>query len=178
MSVLDYRLELFPDGQSPEIGIAGRIARDLSAVTLEVELTGNLDGVLIDQPEGVSVRRDGLWQGTCLELFLTPAGSRGYWEFNVSPAGHWNVYRFSGCRMGMTEEEAFGDLSFDFVRKSGSLRLSMAIDLSGIVLPTEPLHAAVCAVVKHRVGALSYWALTHCGPRPDFHRRESFILVI
>ena len=39
-------------------------------------------------------RRDRLWEETCLELFLGEEGSERYWEFNLSPAGHWNVYRF------------------------------------------------------------------------------------
>lgn len=171
-------MEPFPDGRSVDIAIAGSIVRDISLLTMEVELSGNLDGVMIEQSEDTRARRHGLWEGTCLELFLAPAASAGYWELNLSPAGHWNLYRFSGYRMGMAEEEALGDLPFDFGRNEGYLRLSVGIDLSGIVLPTDPLHAAVCAVVKHRAGALSYWALTHCGPRPDFHLRESFVLVI
>jgi hypothetical protein len=30
-------------------------------------------------------------------------------------------------------------------------------------------------VLQHRSGQLSYWAVTHCSPKPDFHLRENFI---
>ncbi len=178
MTTLSYHLEPFPGGLSPGIAIAGRIAGDFTALTVEYELGGDLGEVVLEGTGEVPARRRGLWEGTCLELFLAPGDSPVYWEFNLSSAGHWNVYRFSDYRQEMREEEAFRTLPFKFHRKPGSLVLSMEIDLAGIIHNPQPLDAAVCAVVKHRGGAMSYWALTHCGPRPDFHRRESFILAI
>jgi hypothetical protein len=178
MTTLSYHLEPFPDGLSPGIAIVGRIVRDFSALTVEVELGGDLGEVVLEGTGESPARRHGLWEGTCLELFLAPGDSPVYWEFNLSSAGHWNVYRFSDYRQEMREEEAFGNLPFKFHRKPGSLVLAMEIDLAGIIHTPQSLDAAVCALVKHRGGPMSYWALTHCGPRPDFHRRESFILAI
>jgi len=36
----------------------------------------------------------------------------------------------------------------------------------------------VAAVVKLRDGRVTYWALSHPGPRPDFHRRDSFLIKL
>lgn len=178
MTTLSYRLKPFPDGQAPGIAVAGRIVRDRSTLLLESRITGDVDGIFLESPADAPVRRHGLWEGTCLELFLAPAAAESYWELNMSPAGHWNVYRFSAYRRGMAEEESFKTLPFDFQRKPGSLELAMEIDLSGILPDPVPLHAAVCAVVRHRSGAATYWAVTHCAGCPDFHRRESFVLVV
>lgn len=178
MITLSYRLEPFPDGQTPGIAVAGRLARDRSTLLMEAKIEGEVDGILLESPAATPVRRHGLWEGTCLELFLAPAAAAGYWELNMSPAGHWNVYRFSAYRRGMAEEEGFGKIPFDFQRKTGSLELSMELDLSEILPEPVPLHAAVCAVVRHRSGTATYWAATHCADCPDFHRRESFVLEI
>ncbi len=40
----------------------------------------------------------------------------------------------------------------------------------------ETLDSAVSMVVKDNQGQISYWALAHYGPRPDFHGRESFLI--
>ena len=63
-------------------------------------------------PADMPARRDRLWEETCFEFFLAVKNSPRYWEFNLSPAGHWNVYRFADYRQGMQEEPAFASLPF------------------------------------------------------------------
>src|SRR5690349_14172779 len=48
-------------------------------------------------------RADELWQTTCFELFLKPAGGSGYVELNLSPSERWNAYDFEAYRWGMDE---------------------------------------------------------------------------
>ncbi|MEB3264615.1 MAG: hypothetical protein VKJ66_09615 [Synechococcus sp.] len=43
-------------------------------------------------------------------------------------------------------------------------------------LVEAPLRIGVTAVLEDRRGGISYWALAHTGPEPDFHRRDSFLL--
>ena len=44
-------------------------------------------------------------------------------------------------------------------------------------IPTEAaLQVAITSVIEERSGRLSYWALAHPGPEPDFHRRDGFLL--
>ena len=53
-------------------------------------------------PDYESIRRaDNLWLSTCFELFLAGESQPGYTEFNVSPSGAWNCYRFDDYRHGM-----------------------------------------------------------------------------
>ena len=60
-------------------------------MSLCYEARGNLSKVEIPAAAETPRRRDRLWEETCLELFLGTADSGEYWEFNLSPAGHWNV---------------------------------------------------------------------------------------
>ena len=69
-------------------------------------------------------------------------------------------------------------LPFSLSRQANVLQLFLEFDLSRIIVPQQKLDVAVSAVIKRRDGAISYWALTHPGTRPDFHRRDGFILEI
>jgi len=123
-------------------------------------------------------RRHGLWEGTCFELFLGLKDSPRYWEFNLSPAGHWNVYRFESYRQGMVEETAITALPLRVQRREDSLSMALELDLRAIVPAGRALEAAIAAVLKSREDEASYWALTHPGPEADFHRRDGFILEL
>ncbi len=152
--------------------------RRANALSVEYELRGDLSALSVPGPAGSPERRDRLWEDTCFELFLGPAGSDGYWEFNLSPAGHWNVYRFASYREGMREDPAFAALPFVVRAGSRTLRLSLDLELGRIVPAATDVEAAVCAVIKTRAGAVGHWALAHPGPRPDFHRRDGFRLEV
>ena len=123
-------------------------------------------------------RQDRLWEETCFELFLGTADSGEYWEINLSPSGHWNVYRFTGYREGMREETAITSLPFDLRRGPEALLLAVEIGIGSIVPAGKGLAAAVAAVIATIDGGKSHWALVHPGPRPDFHRREGFALTL
>ncbi len=175
MSPGRFSLQPFPAAGSPlEITITGEISRRAGTLALRYDLRGRLAEVAIPPVAQQPARRHGLWQETCFELFLGLRKAPPYWEFNLSPAGHWNVYRFSAYRQGMAEETAFTSMRFGVLRRPDSLELALEIDLDRLVPQAAPLEAAVAAVLKLRDGRLSYWALSHPGPRPDFHRRDSF----
>jgi hypothetical protein len=56
--------------------------------------------------------------------------------------------------------------------------MTVDLDLGKIVLDTRTLQVAVSAVLQHKDGELSFWALNHGGPRADFHRRDGFVIEI
>ena len=123
-------------------------------------------------------RQDRLWEETCFELFLDTADSGEYWEINLSPSGHWNVYRFTGYREGMREEPAIPSLPFDVRRDSEALILTAEFGIGKIVPTGKDLSAAVAVVIKTSDGGKSHWALVHPDSRPDFHRRDGFALIL
>ncbi len=126
-----------------------------------------------------AARRQGrLWEETCLELFLGTEGSGEYWEFNLSPAGHWNVYRFTSYRKGMREEAAITSLPFEVRRDPEALLLVAEIGVGRIVPAGKDLAATVAAVIGTTDGGKSHWAPVHPASRPDFHRRDGFALIL
>lgn len=124
-------------------------------------------------PGGSSPRRNGLWQGTCFEAFVSPVGLEKYYEFNFSLAPAWNVYEFDGYRTPQPPKA-----SQDFLLKSmhwnpSTKNLSVIIDNH---TPYRQFQVGLTAVLLEKSGVKHYLALAHAGEKPDFHLRGSFIL--
>ncbi|MDA8103798.1 MAG: DOMON-like domain-containing protein [Nitrospiraceae bacterium] len=174
-----FGLRPFPAaGLPPGIEITGYAARSEEKLSVKYELRGPLTQLLIPAPADMPARRDKLWEETCFEFFLGPKNSDRYWEFNLSPAGHWNVYRFASYRAGMQLEQAFTALPFSAETGPDSLILSVDADLTSLIRSDGAVDAGISAVVRLIDGTLTYWALTHPGPEPDFHRRDGFIFEL
>ncbi len=166
------------EGTGSDLKITGSIGRRANLLSVGCALTGNLSELAIPATEESPRRKDRLWEETCLEFFLGVKDSERYWEFNLSPSGDWNVYRFTSCREGMREEPAFASLPFAIRREPEALGLSLDLDIGKIIPARKDMEIAVAAVIKTVKGGTSHWALVHPGPRPDFHRRDGFLLGI
>lgn len=121
-------------------------------------------------------RRDGLWRQTCAELFVGVVGRCGYLEWNLSPSGHWNLYRFEGYRADGRPETAISDGSPRVDRSEQELIIIAALPLAPLGLADLPLEVGVSAVMESATGDLSHWAWHHPAARPDFHDRRGFVL--
>lgn len=175
----EHLLHPFPTSMPPPVlRLAVRIARRARLLAVRYELQGDLAALVTPAPSGPPSRRHGLWEQTCFELFLAAPLSPRYREFNLSPSGDWNVYRFTGYRDGMQEDERFGSLPFDIRLRPGSLSIDLEIGLEPVCDAADPLEIAVSAVIRHADGGTSWWALIHPGPEPDFHHRNGFILRV
>jgi hypothetical protein len=162
-------------GPPPHFTITASLARRAHILAIRYELTGQLGKLVIPAPADLPSRRHGLWEETCFELFLGVKNFPPYWEFNLSPAGFWNVYRFAGYRHGMVEETAFASLPLRLRRRPDSLRVELDLEIERIVGADQPLEVGIAAVIQLAGGGLTYWALTHPGPQADFHRRDGFL---
>ncbi len=162
----------------PPFQIAGTIARQANRLVMSYTLSGNLAEVVLPPPTALPSRQHELWQATCFEFFLGIQHSSQYWEFNLSPSGHWNVYRFSDYRQGMQEEMAFASLPFGVQTQENARSLSVDLDLTALIAVNQALEVAIATVIQHRDGKVTYWALTHRGVEADFHRRDSFIVQL
>lgn len=179
MNARDFQLQPFPTaGSHADLTITGSISRDSGVLAIRYVVHGPRAVLAIPAPAKVPARRQGLWEETCFELFLAGKDRRCYWEFNLSPGGHWNVYRFDDYREGMREEPAFAALPLRFEARRTSLSLALECSVDRIMAADQCLEVAISAVLKHRDGKTTYWALTHPGPFPDFHRRDSFVVAL
>jgi hypothetical protein len=177
-----------------DLKITGTIERRDRHLAVRYDLVGNLSEVVLPLEVGEErsaadfpKRKHELWKTTCFEFFLGVKHSDRYWEFNLSPAGHWNVYRFEGYRYGMEEETALTTLPFKVEHQPEMLSLALDCDLSSIdalpfsnqMAPSDrALEVAITAVIESKSGEITYWALTHPGAEADFHRRDSFIIEL
>ena len=179
-----FSLIPFPDNRPhPEIEITGQIEQFNQQLSITFLLTGEIEKIAVTPAAPNPFRRNELWQTTCFEFFLALKGSPKYWEFNLSPAGYWNIYRFDDYREGMAEELAFQSLPFLVKIKPDSLTLSLSLDLETIISSTQALEVGITTVIQSNINdliseqnSITYWALTHVSKEADFHQRKSFIL--
>ncbi|MBW4541291.1 MAG: DOMON-like domain-containing protein [Myxacorys chilensis ATA2-1-KO14] len=168
---------LKPFSPSVDLTITGSIERHSANLMIRYDLHGDLTAVVIPSPT-LAVRQHDLWKTTCFEFFLGLKNSKQYWEFNLSPAGHWNVYRFDGYRQGMQEELAIAALPVEVQQTSTTLMLTIALNLEQLELAEQSLDVAIASVVESKSGEITYWALTHPELEADFHRRDSFLIQL
>src|SRR5262249_19858662 len=114
-----------------------------ASLRLAYRAAGRMPDVALALP-AAPLFTDGLWQTTCFEAFLKPAGGAGYLELNFAPSGEWAAYGFSGYRVGMAPlrietpciQARRGEAAFD---------LEVMLDLAGVLAP-GPCRLAVSAV--------------------------------
>jgi hypothetical protein len=166
------------DSTLPNLEVIGTIARRDPFLVVQYTLLGAIDQVVIPAPSDAPARSANLWEQTCLEFFLSTRNSPSYWEFNLSPAGHWNIYHFDDYRQGMQEEQAYHALSFSTETEPDAFSLSLKLDLDDIIPVGRVLNVGISAVTQSKDGKITHWALTHPSTQADFHRRESFTIKL
>jgi len=170
------RLEPFPTAAGPAAGrLQARVGRHRRALRYRLSL--EVPGLVLPPPtRGTRERRHELWRHTCAELFIGAPRRRDYLEWNLSPSGHWNLYRFDDYREGGREAEEGVCPRFELTRTSTGVVIEGTLQLGPFRLEESPLEVGVCAVVEAGGGALSHWAAHHPAARPDFHDRRGFVL--
>ncbi len=161
-----------------EVKIVGSMGRDRNILKIRYSMMGPLETVAIPLPTDPPSRKTELWEETCFEFFLGIQDTPQYWEFNLSPAGHWNIYRFDAYRQGMQEETAFASLPFTVEHTVEGISLALACNLDALVPVDQRLELAISTVIKTKDQVSGYWALTHPGTQADFHRRDSFTIQV
>jgi hypothetical protein len=115
-------------------------------------------------------RADGLWQTTCFEAFLRPAGKHSYREWNFAPSGQWAAYDFSHYREGSANAEVcappYVRMEDNFTWWALGATIGVDADVSW--------ELGLSAVLEEKDGTKSYWALAHTADKPDFHAPGCF----
>lgn len=161
--------------ETPPIDLSVTVDRRGNFLVLRYEMAGTIESILMAERE-YPTRQMGLWETTCFECFFGVPGQDLYWEVNLSTAGHWNIFRLDGYRLGLREELAIKELTVLIDRSAFSLETEL--DLSLLGLETFELELSVTAVIADKLGGVSYWAVCHGGIEADFHLRDSFVIRI
>ena len=168
-----YRLIPHPDAPPDAlVGIEVDVALDGHEISVDFRAEPR-DAVRFPPARGGG-RTDGLWEATCFELFLKPAGGEAYFEFNFAPTREWAAYRFNGYREVMAPLP--GPLDFWIsVWPSADVDL-LSVDLDLGFLPPGGARLGISAIIEEVSGHRSYWALAHGPGEPDFHNDACFAL--
>lgn len=174
-------LQAHPQRPAPDhVRVLARVCRaDCGAVRFEYRVTGRIEPLRIPAPAS-SEPTDGLWQHTCLEAFVAREGEAGYVELNFSASSQWARYAFSGERVRDPSAEADGGVEpgpvIECTVQPDELFLSATVPASW--LPEQPWRVGLTAVLEASDGSLSYWALHHPRPQPDFHHADGRCLRV
>lgn len=176
---------LIPHPKTPTDPVAGidvEMERDGLILWLRFTVKGDPDRLALPALREPG-RADDLWRHTCFEAFVARPGEPAYREFNFSPSGQWAAYRFRSERVRDAEAETACAPSrpvIECVSAPGQLLLQAWLPLQNLpaVPPGQPLLWGLTAVLEHAAGRLSYWALHHPGPRPDFHHSAGRTLAL
>ncbi len=173
MSSQPFQLLPFAGTDVLPLAISGTATLRAGFLDVDFRLTGAAQ-VLFPAPRGAGERKDNLWRSTCCEAFIKPSDSTEYWEYNLAPSGDWNVYRFTDYRAELRHETWITRIAIDAVA-TPEPRLRAALPVPP-PLAGQTLGLALSCVVEDLQGGLHYFALRHCGTKPDFHHPESFCL--
>jgi hypothetical protein len=159
-------------------------------LTVHFCLQADMARIRASDETAVPGRADGLWKHTCFEAFLRPGDSRGYYEFNFSPAKQWAAYHFDAYREGMTAVQFFNEPAGNAAFRNGpqirvrtesgrlDLEATVPLPLSVTAGAAPAARLAVTAVVEEDNGSLSYWSARHPPGKPDFHHPDSFAIEL
>lgn len=140
-------------------------------LALEYSLEGDIGALSIPAP-GTPHRADGLWRGTCFEVFVKArADAAEYHEFNFSPSMAWASYRFNAYRQDMAIAEDLAPAKIAVRQDANRFGLDVFLKLDMLTMETR---LAVSAVIQEKSGRFSYWAYKHPPGKPDFHHPDSF----
>jgi hypothetical protein len=126
-------------------------------------------------PSRESRHVDQLWRHTCFEAFLRVKDSSAYYELNVSPSTEWALYSFASARKGMAPVSVPRAPEIRMQRAANRLQMNVRLDLRSL---SRIAALALAAVIEDENARLSYWALKHPSPQPDFHHPDAFAVEL
>lgn len=174
-----FILQPFPGHNScRDFSLCGKISRENNICKINYELTGPLASLRIPSPTTTTERRDKLWQKTCFEMFWKTPEDSNYWELNLSPTGHWNVYAFNDYRKGMQQEKKICGITMASHRTPVQLTIDLTIELSPLLPHVTLLDLGINAILEHDDQTKSFWALAHGTDKPDFHQQKYFPICL
>jgi len=119
--------------------------------------------------ENLRKRKDELWKTDCFEIFWD-YGGESYYELNLSPLGHWQVYSFQSERKRREEFDVHPPILSSTIHPNGySLVGRLQLDNQN---PTAPYKSHPCVILNDGPGGFRYYASSHPQKAPDFHDKS------
>jgi hypothetical protein len=151
---------------------------------IEAKTSATFSEIIFPEPVPHGHRKDELWKSTCFEGFIPSHGTPAYLEFNGASNGDWNWYAFEDYRKEMKPivlTQRLEPCAVSLSKSNKDLEMCWVLPLAGVaqglgmhVNTAHVLGPLGLTVVLQTKQAVTYWALAHTGPKPDFHQRASF----
>jgi len=146
-----------------------------TALEVVYRLCGDLTQARIPAPAAAR-RVDRLWERTCFEAFVRPEEGDRYFELNFSPSSEWAAYALERYRHGQRPLLLPSPPRISVQQEANELCVTARVDLGVMADARLPWHVGLTAVVADADGRLTYWALRHPRPKPDFHDAAGFLV--
>jgi len=141
---------------------------------LKYIISGNISQIKLTP----SKQSSELWRNTCFELFLSNNNITEYLEFNWSPDGRWNTFKFNDYR-DRANQNIFEESHSSVERQNNNIIFKTKIILPKynhyISLDLNNLLIGMSVIVE--TDTLEYWSNQHLHHRPDFHNRNNFLTL-
>ena len=119
-----------------------------------------------------------LWKNTCFELFLSNKNISEYLEFNWSPNGQCNTYKFNDYRE-KANQDIYERSDFIVKKENNNIIFESKILLNKynpyIYLDINNLLMGMSVIIE--TNTLDYWSNQHLHNRPDFHNKNSYLTL-
>lgn len=134
--------------------------------------------VLLPLNQNEHLRKIGLWNETCFEIFLKLDNGH-YIEGNFNLSFNWNMFYFKSYReTPLTEWSAITTNPIRDVllsREKSLLILEFPTEVKNYLREEKIVAISLTAVLKTKDGETHYFAIKHADLTPNFHHPESFI---
>lgn len=179
-----FRLGVFQDmggnnkrNSSVALDVHGWLLKTGTGLVLKY-IVQDTNQMVVWPPENPQPTRcDNLWQHTCFELFLSRPGGNEYTEYNLSPSLDWNAYNFTTYRKLKSIAQCDEPQLTNTKPAPGVWEMLVTLPLCPPI-SLGRIDIGVACVLEFSNTAKQYYALAHTAIKPDFHRRDSFILKL
>jgi hypothetical protein len=177
-----HALRCHPDTPTDAVrGVAVAVSRPAAGtLALAYRVDADVRRLRLPPREPPRLAHD-LWHHTCCEAFVrADDGTAAYHEYNFAPSTAWGVFAFRAYRDGGPLRDAALDPRVAAEVDDAGFALSARLPLAALspAYPVAALRLAAAVIVEETDGRMSYWALHHPRPQPDFHHAAGFALRV
>ena len=158
---------LKPYSQKTELTIESTLTFDSNKIFLHFKITGILKNYQFPKRDKFK-RADELWKATCFELFLANSKIQSYYEINISPTLHWNIYRLAKYRAEPKELMVSNEPLIELREDKKHYEIDFELECKELDL-AEFDQYNLAVILLNRENEREFWTVNPVGESPDFH---------
>lgn len=166
---------LKPYSKKRELTVEGTLILNSNKLSLHFKISGALKSYSFPKKEKLK-RANELWRATCFELFLANSKTKIYYEINISPTLHWNIYRLETYRAEPKELIVSSEAIIKIREDEQSYEINFELECKELDL-AEFDQYNLAVILLNNQNEREFWTIRPMGKSPDFHDRDGFSLL-